>query len=327
MAEAPRVLNVRQDPRDHVPSAADLDAPGLPLGPHARCIRAGSIAVELSGLDAGLAALVDELYAGFVEGPGLAPPGPRVASRVEVSRSPRPRWLHLSKDEGFVEEARVGARWHDSGGASSSVIDLWSYGFAGRFDADASTGQLLPCEGSDLELGQAVENYLRFFIAARALAVGGFLLHSAGVARQGRAWLFFGPSGAGKSTTASHAPADAELLGDDLVLVEPMGGTWRACGVPFRGSFARGHNAATCAPIALACRLVQADANALETVPRILRISELLAQVPFLMDEPRARARAADVVERFVAEVPVRRLKLRRDGSYWPLVEAEAAAT
>ena len=44
-----------------------------------------------------------------------------------------------------------------------------------------------------------------------------------------------------------------------------MDGAWRACGVPFRGSFARGHNASTCAPVALACRPVQAEANALET--------------------------------------------------------------
>lgn len=316
MSEAPRVLNARQDARDRVPSAEDLSQPLPPFGDQVRCVRAGSLAVELVGLDAALAALVDASYEGFVEGEGFAPPpGPRRASRVEVVRSPAARWLHLSRGEGFVEEARVGARW-DRG------VELWSYGFAGRFASDASTGRLLLCEGSDLETGQALENYLRFFIAARALAVGGFLLHSAGVARAGRAWLFFGPSGAGKSTTASHAPAGADLLGDDLVLVEPMGdGSWRACGVPFRGSFARGPNAATCAPVAMACRIVQSEANALEQAPRIVAVTELLAQVPFLMDEPVSRAASAEIVERFAREVPVRRLKLRRDGSYWDLLD------
>ena len=319
MSEAPRVLNARDDPRDRVPSADELRAGGASLGALTRCVRAGSLAAELHGLDDETAALIDDQYAGFVEGAGfVAPLGPRRAARIEVVRSPVSRWLHLSKGEGFVEEARVGARWSDG-------VELWSYGFAGRFDEGASRGRLLLCEGSSMEAAQAVENYLRFFIAAQALAHGGFLLHSAGVARGGRAWLFFGPSGAGKSTTASLAPADADLLGDDLVLVEPQGGgAWRACGVPFRGSFARGRNAATCAPVTLACRITQSDANALEDAPRVLRITEMLAQVPFLMDEPRARARAADVVEAFIRDVPTKRLRLRRDGTYWALLEQAA---
>ena len=344
MAEAPRVLNARVDARDRVPTPSELRAAGAgaAFGDVSRCVRAGSLAVELRGLDARTASLVDEQYAGFVEDggdrlAGLAmspraprpspegglgirglaapmPPGPRHAALVDVQRSPAARWLHLSKGEGFIEDARVGARWDDG-------IELWSYGFAGRIESGAASGRLLLCEGGDLDVAQAIENYLRFFIAAQALAHGAFLLHSAGVARGGRAWLFFGPSGAGKSTTASHAPADADLLGDDLVLVEPEGGgSWRACGVPFRGSFARGRNAATCATIAMACRIVQADRNELSEVPRIVRVGEMLAQVPFLMDEPQARASAAEIVETFVRDVPVKRLHLTRDGSYWGLL-------
>ncbi len=316
MKPVERVLNARVDPRDVAPTGEQLAAAGTPWGSLGRVIRAGSLATELAGLDASLASLVDDQYAGFVEGDASGAPGPRRRAVMSVVRSPQGRWLHLSKGEGFVEEARVAAR------CESGWMDLWSYGFAARLHPGATEARLLLCDGSDLERAQAVENALRFFIAAQALAAGGFLLHSAGVARGGRAFLFFGPSGAGKSTTASHAPADADLLGDDLVLVEPADGAWRACGVPFRGSFARGRNASTCAPVAMACRLFQADTNRLEDAPAVLRVSELLAQVPFLLDEGTQREQAARAVERFVRETPVRRLHLRRDGSYWPLLEA-----
>jgi hypothetical protein len=311
---ARRVLNDREDPRDRIPSSAELGAALPPLGALARTIVVGRLRVHMAGLDEPTATLLDDGYRGFA----VADAG-SATTRVDVLRSPEGRWLHLPRDGGAAEEARVNSR------STAEWLELWSYGFAGRFDREARMGRLLLCDGAPNEVAQAVENYLRFCIAAAALAAGGFLLHSAGVARGGRAWLFFGPSGAGKSTTASHAPADAQLLGDDLVLVEPPEGdappSWRACGVPFRGSFARGDNAAACAPIVMACRLVQDGANRLADTSRVVRIGEVLAQVPFLMDDALLRERAAERVEAFVRDVPVRRLHLRRDPSYWSLIE------
>jgi hypothetical protein len=141
--------------------------------------------------------------------------------------------------------------------------------------------------------------------------------------RGGRAYAFFGPSGAGKSTTASHAPADARLLGDDLILVEPRDGVWHAAGVPFRGTFCRGDNAAISAPLAMALRLFQADRDALSQAPRSVQAAEILGEIPFLMDDAALRDRSAEIVERFVREVPVRRLHLQRSGAYWQVIEPQ----
>jgi hypothetical protein len=202
-------------------------------------------------------------------------------------------------------------------------LELWSYFFASAFDREGREARLLLCEAQDLDVEQAIENHLRFLVATRALAAGGFVLHSAGIAQEGRAFLFFGPSGAGKSTTAANAPAGSELLGDDLVLVERSSdGTWRACGVPFRGTFSRGANAGSCAPLALACRLFQSDEEKLETVPRSIQVAEVLGEMPFLADDAQLRDHAAERAEQFVREVPVRRLHLRRGASYWRVVAA-----
>lgn len=311
-----RILNARTDPRDRAPAPGELEAAASSWGPHARTVRAGALAIELRGLDDRLAALVDSQYAGFVESQGAVFQGPRRGSLVEVLRSPVPRWLHLPRGEGRAEEARVGAR------SDETSVELWSYGFASRFDRDGREARLYLCEGDDRETAQAVENHLRFFVAAAALSAGSFLLHSSGVARGGKAWLFFGPSGAGKSTTASNAPEGTELLGDDLVLVERGDEeAWCGCGVPFRGSHSRGPNSATRAKVAMACRVIQAQENALEEVSRSLQVTELLAQVPFLMDDAASRDRAGHAIEGFVKDVPVRRLKLRNDPSYWELLK------
>ena len=316
-----RVLNERHDPRDRVPTSAELDAPLERRGRRAVTIHVGSLAIELSGLDAGAADLVESHYDGFVAGSGDESTLGRGSRRctIEVVRSTFPHWLYLPRGEGKAEEARVGAA------AMGSRFGLWSYFFAGRFDRDGRTGRLLLCDSADLDLGQAIENYLRFLVATAALAEGGFVLHSAAVIRNGRSWLFFGPSGAGKSTTASHAPADSVLLGDDLILVEPRRGGWHACGVPFRGSFRSGRNASASAPIGMACRLVQAESNSLATMPLSVQAAEVLGEVPFLMDDAELRERAATSVEGFVRAVKVRRLGLRRDGSYWSLLDAEAS--
>lgn len=300
------------DPRDRVPSSAELTARLPPWGERSVGLGVGSLEVEVRGLDDRLVELISRHYERFLRtGP------PRGTARtLEVARAPVGAYLHLPRGEGILEEARVASR------ALEGRLEVWSYFFAARYPRDASECRLLLCDADELDLSQAMENCLRFFLSAAALDAGGFVLHSAGVVHRDRAWLFFGPSGAGKSTTASRAPKGAELLGDDLVLVEPSGDAWRACGVPFRGSF-RGlpPNSRACAPLAAALRLLQDDENRLETVPRIVQVAELLGEVPFLLEDEELRSRAGDVLEGFAAGAVVRRLHLRDDGTFWSLLD------
>jgi hypothetical protein len=314
--EAARPLAGTPDPRDHVPGSAELADDVRPRGEGSTTLRVGSLAIELSGLDTPLLELVERNYHGFVVGSGQEPTF-NVRYRpvgVSVRRSPRGSYLHLPRGEGRREEARVASRSTEEG------LELWSYFFAGSLDLDATAGRLLLCDANESDLSQAVENYLRFFVATAALRMGGFLLHSAGVVRHDRAFLFFGPSGAGKSTTAGNVPPDTELLGDDLVLVEHWRETFRACGVPFRGTFQGPVRGGVHAPVAMACRLFQASEARLDEAPRTVQVAELLGELPFLLDDRRLQDRATDTVLRFVEAVPVRRLYLRPDASYWSIL-------
>ncbi len=321
--EIPRVVGGRSHPNDVAPTPGAWAEAGEEWGDRARLLRIGSLAVEITGLDERLDALVMRNYEGFVSGTGDVPTvslRSRPAS-IRILRTEAERFLYLPRAEGKCEEARLEARFEERG------VELWSYFFAMSFDRDAHSGNLLLCDAADPDVIQAIENSLRFFVSTLALRQGGFLLHASGVVKNGRAVLFFGPSGAGKSTTASHAP-DTERLGDDLVLVEPWReGSFRACGVPFRGSFAgEDRNSSECAPLGLACRLIQAEENRLEETSKTVRAAELISQLPFLLDDTELRERAMSRVRSFVEAVPVKRLHLKADASYWSVLDPELAA-
>jgi hypothetical protein len=81
--------------------------------------------------------------------------------------------------------------------------------------------------------------FLRAFLGHVLPQNNGLLLHSAGWSRRGRAFLFPGRSGAGKSTLARMCPR-AEVLSDEIVLVQRRRGGWRAWGTPFHGDLACG---------------------------------------------------------------------------------------
>lgn len=67
---------------------------------------------------------------------------------------------------------------------------------------------------------QTFDAFLRSLISCLLIRSGGFMLHSAGIIRKGKACLFLGKSGAGKSTLARLAASEgAEAVSDELNLV------------------------------------------------------------------------------------------------------------
>lgn len=67
-----------------------------------------------------------------------------------------------------------------------------------------------------------------------------FLIHSCGMAQDGRGFLFAGASGKGKSTIAGQlAAAGKKLLGDDMVLVSHDINGWHVHGSPMGGDIPR----------------------------------------------------------------------------------------
>ncbi|MGD9641911.1 MAG: hypothetical protein AB7V08_04135 [Elusimicrobiales bacterium] len=83
---------------------------------------------------------------------------------------------------------------------------------------------------------QCLDAFLRALLSSLLQRQGGFMLHSAGVVKGGRAYLFLGKSGAGKSTLAKIAAgAGLEVISDEINLLRPRGKGFRVYGSPFWG--------------------------------------------------------------------------------------------
>ena len=83
---------------------------------------------------------------------------------------------------------------------------------------------------------QCLDAFLRSLISFLLIRSGGFMLHSAGLVKNGKAYLFLGKSGAGKSTLSKlAAAAGTEVISDEINLLRFEKGCFRAYGSPFWG--------------------------------------------------------------------------------------------
>jgi len=97
---------------------------------------------------------------------------------------------------------------------------------------------------------QSFDSFLRTLYSWALLRGGGCMLHSAGIVKNGKAYIFLGKSGAGKSTLSKLAAASSrcpavqppsrlaagiEVLSDEINLVRFEKGTFKVYGSPFWG--------------------------------------------------------------------------------------------
>lgn len=178
------------------------------------------------------------------------------------------------------------------------------------------------------ELAQAfiLENFLRIVMAHHVLDRGGVLLHSLGVVHRGRAYLLSGRSNAGKTTLARKAAAaGARVLSDDINLVIPEQGHYRAHKVPFTGEFGRQpENLSGSGSFPLGGVALLGKASALTAMPvtPAEAVAGLVAGCPFVNDDPEEFPALMDVLIRLVAETPTLRLGVARDDPFEAVIDA-----
>ena len=196
----------------------------------------------------------------------------------------------------------------------SHAFAAWRHGSEGVVRISAPSGS--PA------FRQSVENVLRWTMAELALERQGFVLHSAGLVRDGKAFLFFGPSGAGKSTVASLSPG-LPLLSDDLVLLLKREGGWFAATTPFAGTLPQVEKHPGIFPVAGLFRLVQAPEDRLEALSRPLAVARLLAACPFVTAPRDRQGRLAPLLQDLTGQVPLFDLHFTKSGRFWSLLESE----
>ena len=184
----------------------------------------------------------------------------------------------------------------------------------GWIDLDSGSGEAVSCTHDE----GAAENFLRVAVARLLLPEGGFLLHACAVVSRGEAVVGFGSSGAGKTTLSSLAGPRPVLSDDLVVLRRDAQGTLRAVPTIFRDGGApparEGYR------VRRLLRLGQGP-FALEPLTRTEGARELLAAMPYLIDDPETAAGALTLADAAAASPGCARLTFPKDHSAWPAIE------
>ncbi len=169
------------------------------------------------------------------------------------------------------------------------------------------------------------ENVLRVIAAYRLLDSGGVLLHSAAVADDRGAHVFFGVSGAGKSTISrlGHATGRAVLSDDmnalrftpDGVMVEHL---------PFAGDFGHGRTATAGSYLVRSlCSLEKGPDPELKAMAPAQAIAALLGCASFVNRNPYRLDELVTKLETLNTRLPVRVLTFTLDDRCWELLRNE----
>lgn len=115
---------------------------------------------------------------------------------------------------------------------SGSRLEIKRGDFKAVMDLASGKGTLAAAAGE-----QCLDAFLRALISSLLIRSGGLMLHSAGLVKSGKAYLFLGKSGAGKSTLAKLVAAsrEAEVISDEINLVRFEQGRFCIYGSPFWG--------------------------------------------------------------------------------------------
>ena len=170
----------------------------------------------------------------------------------------------------------------------------------------------------ELAYPNVIENVMRIYAAHRALGTGGLMLHSAGLVRDGVAYIFVGRSNAGKTTLTRKAfKAGARVLSDDInMLFTDANEAYRAHAVPFTGEFGRTLKHAKgreSYPLTVVVVLEQGDSLQVSSVGPAEAMKKILIGCPFVNMDADCAEQLYDTVLDIVKRVPVLRLQSMRD--------------
>ena len=282
-----------------------------PWGKHAICLSLPATNIRFTGLSAAQSDALKKSFHGFIGSRQQRTPHDlecRVRRIEQVVSLPA---QSLSRDGQYTPQK---IPWPNNKGFQLTGVNF-----------EAQIGVTPPCRSAQLavarehEFAQAnvVENFLRFFVAHRALQQGGLILHSAGLVFDGRAYIFSGRSNAGKTTLTRKAYRyGARVLSDDINLLLPGKEGYKAHAVPFTGEFGRTleHSGGQDSyPVAGIILLRQGEKLAVQSVTMADAVADLLAGCPFVNTDTQESDRLFDAVISLVSALPVIRLVCSRD--------------
>jgi hypothetical protein len=210
---------------------------------------------------------------------------------------------------------------------AADSVRLAGIGLLGRLDLrPVLQGTLWTCEDGGERFPGTFENFFRVLVAYRLLDLGAVVLHSAGVVKEGAAYLFLGRSGAGKTTVARLGLArGGEVLSDDLNALVIEGGRCMVRKLPFTGELGERRELRPPVPLGGLLRLHKDTRDALRPLSRAQALASLLACSPFVNIDPYRRERLEETLLALLAAgAPAAfALQFSLSGGFWPILGVE----
>lgn len=287
-----------------MPPRPDLHVSGDPAGADERGLpvdlAVGGVVVRLAGLPLQMAAALRRRYAEFVGG------GEVRAAAVEVE-------VTVEGPAESVDETLDVERSCDVERRGELVV-VRGPRFEGTLDRATRRGRLV----TQAALGP-IDAMLRAALSLALLGRNGVVVHAAGVAREGRGYVFAGPSGAGKTTIGralSTNPGEV-LLADELVVLRVEGDGVVAAATPFwTGTAAE-------APLAGLFLLEQGGPPGVRLLAPAHGVPALWSELGRYLPVPDLERRCFAILGEILRRVPLRGLTLPED---LPGVRANAEA-
>ncbi len=260
---------------------------------HTATIAIGGVAVALHTSDVAFLDVLEDRYAGFID--GLRTPDYEFA--VDITP---PAETPVDED---VRVFRQDGLWL-----------LQRGDFRAEWDPAARRGRVRQSANPF-----SIDTVLRIVHTLVLAREGGFLMHASSAVRNGKAFVFTGVSGAGKTTISRLAPADANVLTDEISYVRRETDGYHAYGTPFTGELAKpGDNIK--APLACVYLLAQGPENRIEAVSAADAVRGLLTNILFFAEDAELVQAVFCSALVFVEHVPVKRLTFLPDTRVWDLI-------
>lgn len=197
---------------------------------------------------------------------------------------------------------------------------IFSNFFAGYYKSDGDLKLVLMKNLDATVRENSLENYLRWVTSKILMDNSGFLLHSCGVVKNGKATLLFGSSGDGKTTISDFSKRKgAKILSDDLNIVIKEKDRFFAYSTPFYGFMAQGEKDRGKYEIERVVRLRKSIETRLEKVSKAMAVALIMAHCHFVSDLER-NYRLKDVVLDLLRCVDCYELYFEKNDSFWDLI-------
>lgn len=202
---------------------------------------------------------------------------------------------------------------------SEDAVSMAGMRLMARADLALSRAGLWTSVENADEFWGVLENVLRPVLAARLLARGGLLIHSAAVS----GWVFPSPSGGGKSTIARMAlDAGLPVLSDDLNAVVSTDDGFMIIPLPFTGDLDEEQLSTTPQRLTAVVALEKGPREGTRNMTQADAVSLVMRCSPYVNQDPHRTAmlfdRAAEISSAAVRAV----LTFRAGGDVWPILKS-----